>query len=168
MKTPAESEQLLDALLCESGPHEALLERTLQAVRQRREARRRRRHLIGPVLVLVATSLLLWRPWQPRLRVDAGKTAPATPGSGLIVRTAPTPAALLASTIPGTASVIDSAPTIAVLRTPPMTAPIPLVDDSELFGFLAGRPAAIIRPRYGLAELLLLDPAERVGASGEQ
>lgn len=159
MKTP---HPLLDDVLGEDLQGE-LLDTTLREVRRHR-ARRRRRFTLGATVALLAASAFLWRIWiqsdssplQPAY-VAMSETMPALVTTVTMMETRPGSLEWITSDVAG----------VTIVKTPETTAQAMEINDNELFSLLEGRPAAIVRPKNGPAEFLLLTSSYQPHARNE-
>jgi hypothetical protein len=165
MKPPADHERLLDDVLDESSVFRAAsLDALLRQAREHQQARRRKRALLVVALALTTVTAVFWRPWHVNREPIVRGTPSDTHGSVSLVRSVPLPASMLVETAGASAIVIRSVPSaVAQLETPRHAPVLREIGDGELFMLLADRPAALIRPPSGPAELLLFNPADWTG-----
>jgi hypothetical protein len=162
MKTPLDPQRLLEDTL---APDETLrltsLEATLQAVRERRAARHRQRAALVACALLIAGAGFMY--FASRHTADLPFPPMAiSPGSGQVgmISTVSLPPEALVIT-QGGVDTVASVPSASLrITTGDRTLRDLQIDDTSLFTLLAGRPAAIVRPRSGQAELLLFDAGD--------
>lgn len=160
MKTLIDPRRLLeDTLASDETFRASSLEATLHAVRERRRTRRHQRAALTVcgLLMVGGGSIYFASRHTPELPFPP---MAVSPGSGRIsmVNTVPLPPEAMVTTQRGSVDTVASAPS-GNLRVTTGDRGIPdlQIDDTSLFTLLAGRPAAIVRPKGGQAELLLLD-----------
>jgi hypothetical protein len=149
---------LEDTLASDETFRASSLEATLHAVRERRATRRRQRAalVVCGLLVAGAGSTYFASRHAPEVPFP---TMAVSPGSGRIsiVNTVPLPPEAMVTTQRGGVDTVASTVSGYLrVRTGDAAISSLQIDDTSLFTLLAGRPAAIVRPKGGQAELLLL------------
>lgn len=160
MTTPLDPKRLLeDTLAADESFREASLETTLRAVRQRRQTRQHQRaSLVAGGVLLAGAAAMFYASHRGPAVSPAPSVTVATSGGASILSTVPLRPETVVTTRLGGVDLVASEP-LSVLRVTTGDTAVPAlnIDDAGLFTLLAGRPAAIVRPKGARAELLLLD-----------
>jgi len=154
--------ELLDDVLAEAVDfREALLSRTLAAVRRRRRFRRSRNVTVF-VLLFALAGIFIWQknPEHGPMAVSPMMKAPVK--SYTVISTQPLPASDIVTTpTPGSVQFVTSEPTIEVVGT--TTGNFRVINDEQLLALVAAHPAVLVRTGPHSEELVFANPADAQG-----
>jgi len=163
MKTPIDPQRLLeDTLASDETFRASSLEATLHAIRERRATRRRQRAVLMVCGLLMAGAGAMYLAIRHSDEVSFLPIAVLPRSSRIsLVSTVPLRPEAIVTTQRDSVDTVASVPWPKLrVTTGDKAIPDLQIDDTSLFTLLAGRPAAIVRPKGGRAELLLLDAGE--------
>jgi hypothetical protein len=166
MKTPNERQQLLDDVLSDTGDFRvSLLDATLHAVRRRRQTRQRNRWLLGITTAALAASALIVNPWLHPPALKSTDSAAAPPPMRLaLVSSTPLRGSMLVESSADSVEFVNSQPeTVMLVETRREGPRVREINDAELLALMARGTAAIVRPKGGPAELVVLAAADQAG-----
>jgi hypothetical protein len=160
MKDNSEDE-LLDEILGETATtsfRAGSLDQMLAAVRQRRRDRRRRTQALFVALCLLA-GIGVFMKLVPKQNLPG----PNTPDP-LLVHSAPFSPGMIVVTEPLLIGTVNSSgPSVALVEGLSPSELFETIGDDRLFALLAGRPAALVHPLDGTAQLVFLNPSDANG-----
>jgi len=161
MKDNSWEDELLDEALGETTSpsfRADSLDQMLGAVRQQRRSRRGRTRVLLTAFCLLASIGLLMRLAPKRSLPGRDKTEP------LLVHSAPLPSEMIVLTGPLLISTVNSSgSSLTLLENLPPGELFETIGDDRLLALLGGRPAALVHPASGAAELVFLNPADANG-----
>src|ERR1051326_1458944 len=161
MKDNSWEDELLDEILGETGApavRAGSLDQMLGAVRQRRRGQRRRIQLIVAAFCVLGSLGLLMR-FLPKQHL-----AHLTPAEPLLVHSQPLSPGTIVQTAPLLIGTVNSsASPIALVEKLPPGDLFETIGDDTLLALLNGRPAALVHPAFGGAELVFLNPQDSEG-----
>jgi len=160
MKDNSWEDELLDEVLGETGTpsfRSGSLDQMLAAVQQRRRARRRRIQVLTTLCLVASIGLFL------RLVKQHHVGTPSARGP-LLVHSEPLPSGTIVVTEPMIINTVSSSgSSVAFVEDLPPGELFEAIGDDRLLALLAGRPAALVHPAYGAADLVFLNPADANG-----
>ena len=157
--------QLLAAVLEDAAPPDfrtAVWERTVQAVRWRRRARRVKQGLAATAFV-VLMGLGLWH-LQTSVPLPNRVVSHAPAPVVQVVRSQPLAPSILVTSQPGLVRVVRSTPASVTLITSGSPADLyRVIDDQKLLDLVTGRAAVLVRQGTRSATLVFAHPEDQAG-----